>query len=608
MVGVMYIAPPFLIWGHLNSAGKPFVLAQLSTYKDELTVYLPRAREVYDGHLLARDLYFNEPGPTVLNILPTWFFSIFIYLFSGNINLAYLSAQFFFIAVIFILLFRFGLFLFGNSKPWALFFGLTGVLTPMLFSNYRIDLHSPTVALKDLISLSVKQFVPIVHTQIHKMFLARVDDPLLTYPIYISAIFSFIAFWRNPKTTRAVLAGLLAGLLFYTYFHYWIYWMIFLGVAGVYALFFQKKDFIIKYVVLAGVVALVSVPYFINYFTFVHTPGSLDYSLRLGLSLGHESYISDVINYYILYIILALGIGAVVFKRNRSLAILFWLLLLAAILSWNIQLILGKMFVYWQVGKAIAPLIFIMLFYICYVLVQEIYKGHQGLKKIMVAMFLVLAISLVSKKVVNVISIYFKPDLDVVSLYRFSDNLNDSFSWLGFVKEPEPRVVSSSLVTSLYLTTYTSSRPFLATGFASPVSTKILEDRYLLANKMFGVDSAVLERRLERGLVGLEDCQINCPPDSWNNLHKDVRYLYVNYFLNDKVTPQPIPEQAIPEKNMMALLEHYAQLTGDWNNIGPGYVYYGPWEKEFSQVDLAKEEKLKLAYKNPSVAIYKIIK
>ena len=204
LVGLLYILPPIYIWKNLANKNEPFVLAQLSTYKDELTVYLPRAREVYDGHLLAQDLYFDEQSPTVLNILPTWFFSVFIYLFSGDINLAYLSAQFFFITIIFILLFYLGLFLFGNSKLWALFFALIGVLTPLLFANYRFDLNSPIAVLKDLASLSVKQFIPIVRTQIHKMFLARIDDPLLTYPIYISAILSLIIFWCKPRFLNAV--------------------------------------------------------------------------------------------------------------------------------------------------------------------------------------------------------------------------------------------------------------------------------------------------------------------------------------------------------------------------------------------------------------------
>ena len=36
------------------------------------------------------------------------------------------------------------------------------------------------------------------------------------------------------------------------------------------------------------------------------------------------------------------------------------------------------------------------------------------------------------------------------------------------------------------------------------------------------------------------------------------------------------------------------------------FVYYGPWEKQFSQLNLAKDANLELVYKNLSVEIYKI--
>ncbi len=599
LVGLLYVLPPIFVWKYFSNRNESFVLASFSTYQDELTVYLPKAREVYDGHLLTRDLYFDEQKPTVLNVLPTWFFAVFIYLFSGNINLAYLSAQFFFIAVIFILLFYLGLFLFGNSKPWALFFGLIGVLTPLLFANYRFDFNSPLAAFKDLASLSVKQFIPIARTQIHKMFLARVDDPLLTYPIYISAIFSFIVFWRKPKIVGAVLAGLFAGLLFYTYFHYWIYWMIFLGVTGIYALFFQKKDFIMKYLVLAGVVALVSIPYFINYFAFVHAPGSLDYSLRLGLRLGQESHLDDALVYYISYILLLVGVGATIFKRDKPLAILFCLFLAAAFISWNVQFILGKMAVYWQVSKAISPLVFIIFFYVCYTLIQEIYRSRKVFKNVFKVVFLVLTLALISKKVVNVASIYYKPALDVVALYQFNSNIDNSFGWLNVTKESEPKVVSSSLVTSLYLSTYTSSRPFLATGFISPMPMAVLENRYLTANKLFGVARDILEKRTTENL---DDCVSNCPIESWFNIHKTPRFLYVNYFWQNTDRG----DNWLPLDYLADLSDRYSKLNPRWSDTDSDYVYYGPWEKQFSETNFDETPELKLVYKNPEVAIYKI--
>src|SRR3989344_7390105 len=122
LVGALYILPLAFVWRYFNSIGEPFVLAQLGTYRDELTVYLPRAREIYDGHFPPRDLYFEEQRPTVLNPLPPLLLSLFIFLFKGNINFSYLAAQFFFSGIIFILFYLLGRFFF-EKKIWGFFFG-----------------------------------------------------------------------------------------------------------------------------------------------------------------------------------------------------------------------------------------------------------------------------------------------------------------------------------------------------------------------------------------------------------------------------------------------------------------------------------------------------
>ena len=103
-VGVLFILPPLGIWNHFSennqsldaAQDKPFALATLSAYRDELYSYLPRAREIYDGHFPPAELSLDEQGPTPFNALPSLFLAGLIAIFGGNINLAYLAAQFIF--------------------------------------------------------------------------------------------------------------------------------------------------------------------------------------------------------------------------------------------------------------------------------------------------------------------------------------------------------------------------------------------------------------------------------------------------------------------------------------------------------------------------------
>lgn len=136
LVGLIYILPPLLITGHLQSAGQPFVL-NYNVHRDEL-LYMSRAREVYDGHWPPTDPHFTEQTPTVLNPLPSLIMAGALKLFHGDPNWAYLALTFIISALLFLILFGLGRYLFGNSR-WALFFAYVGILTPIALRIFNFD-------------------------------------------------------------------------------------------------------------------------------------------------------------------------------------------------------------------------------------------------------------------------------------------------------------------------------------------------------------------------------------------------------------------------------------------------------------------------------------
>src|SRR3989344_5962234 len=93
-VGIVYIAPNLLI--------------QYTNSFDDILLYIPRGRDIYDGHFPPSDSSSDAGGaPGIMPWLPQTLFAGLIAIFK-NINTAYLSAVFLFSALIFILLKKLG--------------------------------------------------------------------------------------------------------------------------------------------------------------------------------------------------------------------------------------------------------------------------------------------------------------------------------------------------------------------------------------------------------------------------------------------------------------------------------------------------------------------
>lgn len=604
LVGLLYILPPLFVWRYINNFDEPFILAQLETYKDEIKDYLPRAREVYDGHFSPKDAYFEEQRPTVLNPLPSLLFSLFIFLFKGDINLAYLGAQFFLSGLIFLLFYFLGRCLF-ESKLWQIFFALVGVLTPLSFLFYRWS-DDIWGSLNEIVSITIKQFIPLVRTQTHKLYLARIDDPLLTYPFFLTAIVFFFKFWLKPARRFAILAGMSAGLLFYVYFHYWVLWATIILIMFLYSLYSRREnpEKFKNYLLLLGVWVIFSIPYLINYFRVTNFLDYNDFVYRFGMAVGRNWDVVWQLRWrYPVYFLSAVLVYLAYFryKKEKEKAVLFLGCCLAMFISPHLQLLTGFMPVPGQATKAAALLLFIILFTICYDGVKLIEEKRSSFKKVFLMLLVLFLVTLPFKKIVNILDIS-QPASEIIKSYHFPGEIVDSWKWINIDWPPESSVISSSVVTSVYLSTYTSARPFLAVGFASAMPMKLLENRFLLANKFFNVDPEVVKKRLVQEEVS---CFSDCPKDGWMNLNKSFRFIYINYFASGQKVLSG--DAFMPRDYLDVLVENYQEImVKDYKYLGVGYVYYGPLEKQFSQPKFTQDQNLTLVFMNPSVTIYKV--
>ncbi len=573
LVGALYVAPQLLIRRKLVNEGKPFVLSQFFYTSDEAHNYLQRDREVYDGGFPAKDLFFDGDRPNVFPILPAIIFTPYIWFFN-NLNLAYLALSFDLSALIFLAFFGLGWVISGRNYLWSLFVGLFGALTP-------VAIHMPRAFLSpaNFTNIVVKNFYPGISTLLDRLFLNRIDDPLITFLIYIPAIALLIAFWKNPSRNLAVATGLVSGLLFYVYFHYWVYWAIVLGLILIYAFLRRKTDpqRWRWFLSLFGIFILMSAPYWINYFRFSGLPGANEYAQRIGIETGRFLRVENVWPDYLAYLGLAAAIYLIWWRRgNRNLAVLGWIFISAIFVAWNVNLVTG--FVpqpgHWR--KAISPVYFALVLMLAYEFFRKIETKKAAL------LLLALSALLGAKKVVNVLY-FINPPEQYLKTYTQPKVLVDSWIWINENLPKEAKVAGLSFQSSIKLSAFTSLRPFLPWSGITPATNLEIEERYLATNKAFGVAAVAFENRIRKNL---DDDHIN---------------LYNKYY-------RDLGMETIPDEKIIDLVNHYKSLAVSFLDLGVDYVYYGPEDQKIYSANLSADKNLELVYNQDSVQIYKVIR
>src|SRR3989338_5915542 len=163
-VGIVYIAPNLLIQQSLQQDNNAYLMIQYTNSFDDILLYIPRGRDIYDGHFPPSDSSSDAGGaPGIMPWLPQTLFAGLIAIFK-NINTAYLSAVFLFSALIFILLKKLGDVLF-QKKLWSYFFAFAGIFT-------TIPMQSALAfrSVSNFINIIVKDFYPIVNTPLYKFY------------------------------------------------------------------------------------------------------------------------------------------------------------------------------------------------------------------------------------------------------------------------------------------------------------------------------------------------------------------------------------------------------------------------------------------------------
>lgn len=620
-VGATYVAPRLAIRSYLESRGQSFVPLNFLSMNDDAKGYMGRAREIYDGHFPPTDLFLDQGGPMPLNPLPPLLWAPFIFLFRGDMDAAYFLTQFLFAAVLFVLFYALGRITI-RDRVWSLALGLVATLTP-LARFLSESLFSADRFLNNV----VKNFYPLVRTPLDRGFLSRMDDPLLTLPVYLAAVAALFLFWERPTKYRTAGAGIAVGLLFYTYWHYWVYLVIVVGLMAGYALLTRAHDaqrFRMS-VWLAVVLALMAVPFVVNSVLFFRSDVAADWLRRLAPEYGHAVRTSGVLKDYLLYLLFAVAVVAAFFKRQRDRAVLFLVFILAMFVGWNVQVATGFLIApgHWRVTYS--PILLLIGFNLGY----EAFKGYN--RKIVYGGLVLLMALLMVKKTVNAFEfanpgprVFGNPSVaSRPQSYALDRNMVASWRWIEERLPGEPRILSPAFMSSLHLVIYTPARPFLPVYLNTLASTYEMEERFLAALKLFQMP----RERFEALIHAREsDCptlarEFDLPDSSCRSLeYYNVRSgvpVYSEYFVEKRVNKDfgagvdddRVFKRGFPQAKVDELLARYDRLRPQWRDVAAEFVYYGPLERSLvGAADFSRERDLEPAYKNAGVEIYRIVR
>ena len=468
--------------------------------------------------------------------------------------------------------------------------------------------HGWETSFREFLGYFVKQFYPGIRTQLDKLPYTRLDYPLLVFPFFLAAIITLWEFWVRPSKARGVAAGAAAGLLFYVYFNAWVYWLIVIGCLAIYTIVFERHDRkrLVAFVVLLGALGVVAVPFLVNYLRFTVAPGTDDFIQRQWLAEGRVIAWRALGYAYLVYAALAFVVHRVFWQRDRRKAAILLAGVAAMPIVWNIQLLTG--FVpapdHWK--RIVSPMIYLTVAVILHELARRAGEHRPIVRFAVLALLVALLFLATTKKMVNALALTNGLDPPVAAKHAFPQELVDSWNWMNANLPGEPKVLSPSSMTSLYLAVYTGTRPYLPYGILTPRPTAEIEERFLAASKLFGVPEDTL--RAELGDLGKIPpiCTTNECFDMFLNFSKTPFNLYACYFTKGSFNAVLYQPCAVPADYREALVLRYRETRADWDARDAEYVYVGPHERQLAQGNFKPDDRLQRVYENPLVEIYRI--
>ncbi|TAL20248.1 hypothetical protein EPN90_01390 [Patescibacteria group bacterium] len=584
----------------LAAEGRGYYPYALTYQFDNTNMTGPRLREILDGHWLVTDFNLSEKKGWLFYwppLPPLLFWPLT--LFTRNIINLVILGDFVFPALFFLIFF----FLYNalsHGKKWPAF------CFALLTSLYvYFSLHFPPLGSSNLKAF-LKSAVPfdIVGAPDPYLFSRRKEAfvPALL-PLLLTFLFAYRAAAGNKKRP-ALVAGLFLALNAYSYPFHFIYAATSFGLLFIFAALRRRRALVKQLLILFASAFIFLVPFALNQTHLLALPHYREFVERNGLEVGRAFRLEHWPRYAWL-----LAVSVLLFfaarkrpdEKERTRALFLVTPLLAGIIDWNLQVILGFSV---QSDHWLDRDIFLGLnlaYFVLFLWLWTRVAAKSRRSKFLAFSFLIIFLVSVAATQVRGLFGYAREN------YRravIPDYLTRQFTWLDQNIPAEAVVMTPSLVNNVFLPLYTSANIFVPRGLGSLASEEETLERLFITYRVFGIGEGYLEQALT-------------PPAKEENSYEAfersaIGYLFATRYQSRSLTEWTRPTgevRPIPEGRYREILAKFQAFRCDncLKKYRVDYLLYGPNEKKIVQRDFSLEPFLRQVYDDGETQIFQVI-
>lgn len=436
IVGAIYVAPHIVF--ELSQYDNAIHFAPL----DAESHYLASVNEVAEGYDSYTSTFLYEYKNSSLQNMPTgaWLFGVLKRVMGLDIKTLYISIQFLFPLISFILWYWLS-YLITKNRLWSI---LSGLLVLLGFHVLEY--------------INITRYIHILLGQadMNLLLYSRFINPVATFPFFFAGLVSAYYLFVQPIRKHALWFGLLLGINMYLYAFFWAALGILAACIGIYWLI-QKQWKAIISLILSGVISIIvgAKVFYTILFTSSSTETAFD-MLGITFPFVHHRILnwSDILMGAIVLCVVYLFVS---YKKERAISLqvrFVGLLVCTAIIAVNQQMVSGIAVepghFHWYV---VIPITFLVIT-VCAQRIIETYISNDTVQK---GMGIIGIIGIVWFGIGTQVSGYTAQAASFAEYHQYVPIL----SWLQEHTEPES-VVLASMDLSDWIPAYTHNNVYMA--------------------------------------------------------------------------------------------------------------------------------------------------
>jgi len=620
-IGGIYILTHAVGYARARGEGRVYV-PETPIGTNQIHYILPRFREAYDGYpwVSDADLWEGRFGPALWpRLTPLLMLPLYV-IFGGPWNVFWGDAVL--AAILFALVFWL-IYVITRRWFWSILFSTIFLLSRQLprfvFSFLRLD--GSFVFDPDSLKMLVKTFLPV---HIGAIYSTRTDflleesyKPgfLVLGPFLLLIFYAARATKLKRKAILAIAAGVVAGLLIYTYSFFWIFANVVIGLLALWAMVRRDRRDALAWFGALVVGLLVTAEYWTNYLTLRSLPYAAELFARMTAMEHGRSIIWSLWPWYLVYLTLAiLVVRWGNHYRRAAEARVLAAMLLSGIVLFNIQVVTGVTLAgeHWHSRVMIIPLA-LALAALGVWGIEFLWRRFPVRHALISACGLVLFVS----QITGASHLQLLRARQDEWRHWLPEGMAESLLWMDKQLPRDSVVLTPSFFSNSLISYYTAGRIFVPRGDMSTVPTEEILERFFITARLMNLDEEAVTAMLGEAPCNPDASggteRLNCEVAVFD--HQADGHLLAGLMISSKLSASLRSEQRrFSSDERRKLAEPYVQ-TGNMDEgeflrlLGryrADFVYVGPTELALGAKDISTYSFLEPVYDSRGVTIYKI--